>query len=314
MSRGLRPLLPLLLLAALCGSSWAQTPAPEAAGNIQEAQETRSPSTRVRGLFDFDLPTIDPPGTVKLTLHPHFGDLVRRDYMRVDTGFRWALNDHFEISPEAAVYFTHGLGNSSQDGYGIGELRLGAKYIFRGWPDRDMETSLFFNAEVPVGSPPVDLTDGLNHFAPGFLVQHHATRNPHLTTFAGAGLDLVADSAIAGTPVRNQPLDDSMNFTAGAIYDLGQLKWTLTATYATTAGLGEATEHFFYLRPSLLWYVPRRFTLNSKTQWLLGLGLRCSWGPDGTQVSFSNRVRAEITFRQVLEKLRTRRNGEAPRP
>lgn len=294
-----------LLLILLAGPHLHAQSAPPAE-NISAPQD--SLVTKVRGLFDFDLPDIDPPGTVKLTFHPHVGDLVRRDYLRVDTGFRWAVNDRFEISPEAAVYLTHGLGGGD-GGYGIGELRLGSKYILRGWPDPDFETSLFLNVEVPVGSPPVDLTDGLDHIAPGFLVQHHSARNPRVTTFAGAGLDFVAASGVAGTPVRNQPLDDSMNFTAGAIYDLGQFKWTLTATYATTAGLGRVTDHFFYLRPNLIWYVPRKFTLNSKTQWLLGLGVRASWGPDGSEISIPTRVRAEITFRQVMENMRTRRKA-----
>ncbi len=307
----MRHRLLIIFFTTLALSAAAQT-AP-ANDNIQAPQNGSSFLTKVRGLFDFDLPDIDPPGTIKLTLHPHFGDLVRRDYMRVDTGFRWALKENFEISPEAAVYFTHGFGGGN-DGYGIGELRLGSKYILRGWPDRDMETSLFLNVEVPVGDPPVNLTDGLNHFAPGFLVQHHSSRNRRLTTFAGAGVDLVSVSDIAGTPVRNQPLDDSMNFTAGAIYDLGQIKWTISTTYATTAALGDVTDHFFYLRPSVLWYVPRKFTFNSKTQWLLGLGLRASWGPDGSELSFHNRVRAEVTFRQVVENIRARRKESGEKP
>jgi len=308
----LKPARPACLLAGLLASAaCAQTTEP--AGNIHAPQESRSFISRISGLFDFDLPTIDPPGTVKLTLHPHVGDLVRRDYLRMDTGFRWAINDHLEISPEAAVYFNHGLGDEN-GGYGIGEARLGAKYIVRRWPDPDMETSFSLNIQVPTGRPPVDLTDGLNHFAPEFLVQHRASRNPKLTTFAGAGLDFVSQSNAAGTPGRNQPLDDSMNFTAGAIYDLGQLKWTLSATYATTALLGEETEHFFYLQPNVLWYVPGRFTFNSKTRWLLGLGLRASWGPDGSEISFKNRVRAEITFRQVMENIRTRVQKPGDKP
>jgi hypothetical protein len=172
---------------------------------------------------------------------------------------------------------------------------------------------VFLNVEVPVGSPPVDLTDGFNHVAPGFLIQHLSHHHPKLTTFAGAGLDIVSDSEIAGTPVRNQPLDDSMNFTAGVIYDLGQVKWTLSATYATTAALGDHPEDFFYVRPSLLWYVPKKYTFNYQTQWILGLGLRASWGPDGTELSFSNKVRAEITFRQVMEKIRRKPAGSTRR-
>jgi hypothetical protein len=304
------PRLPsLLLLILVAVTARAQiTPA----DHVQAPPVSPPVPSGIRGLFDFDLPTIDPPGTMKLILHPHFGDLVRKDYMRVEGGVRWAINDHFEIRPEGTIYFTHGLGGGD-DGYGIGEVRLSSKYILRGWPNNDMETSLTLNVEVPVGAPPVELTDGFNHFAPGFLVQHHASRNPKLTTFAGAGLDLLTDSSIAGTPGRNQPLDDSMNFTAGAIYDLGQVKWTLSATYATTALLGDSTEHFYYLRPSLLWYVPSKYTFNSKTQWIIGLGIRASYGPDGTELSIYNRVRAEITFRQVMDKIRRKPASDSKR-
>src|SRR4051812_32750273 len=89
---------------------------------------------RVPGLLGFDLPNIDPPGTVKLILNPHFSDFIRHDYIRIDAGFRWAVNDHFEFSPEARTYITHGLGGSTADGYGIGEVRVGAKYVVRQWP------------------------------------------------------------------------------------------------------------------------------------------------------------------------------------
>src|SRR6478609_7538900 len=259
---------------------------------------------RIPGMFGFDLPNIDPPGTVKLIFNPHVSDLVRRDYIRVDGGFRWAVNDHFEFSPEARVYLTHGLGETTDDGYGIGEVRLGAKYIVRKWPAEGMETSFTLAAYVPVKGAPPDLTDGLNHLAPGFLVQRHLARHPKWTIFSGAGFDLVDPSEVPGTPVENQPLDDSMNFTAGTIYDLGQIKWTLTTTYATTDWIGHDTHNFFYLQPNVLWYVPKKWMLHSKTQWILSLGARVSWGPDGTQVSASNRVRAEITFRQVMEKMR----------
>ena len=112
--------------------------------------------------------------------------------------------------------------------------------------------------------------------------------------FAGLGLDLIDPSDIPGQFGTNQPHEDSMNGTVGAIYDLGQLKYIVSATYATTAILGNNTEHFYYLQPSVQWYVPRKFTFKSKTQWIVGLGVRTSWGPDGTDFSVRTRVRAEI--------------------
>lgn len=292
-------LLLALALAGPCALAQAVSPTPAPA-----AAENRPFYARIPGLFDFDLPDIDPPGTVKLILHPHLSDLIRRDYLRVDGGFRWAINDRFEFSPEARFYLTHGLGDTTDDGYGAGEIRLGIKYVIPQWPSRLMETSLTLAASRPLKGAPVDLTDGLNHWAPAFVTQRHLVRHPKWTLFSGAGLDLVSDSSVAGTPGRNQPTDDSMNFTFGAIYDVGQLKYTLTTTYATTAWIGEQTDHFFYLQPNILWYVPKKWMYLAKTRWIVGLGARVSWGPDGSDVSFSSRVRAEITFRQVMEKMR----------
>jgi hypothetical protein len=293
-----------LLLAATASSSALAQMVP--AETVPSPADRRPFYSRIRGLFDFDLPDIDPPGTVKLILHPHFGDLIRRDYMRIDGGFRWALNNRLEISPEASVYFTHGI-NGGGPGYGVGEVRLGTKYVIPAWPRPTMETSLTLGVERPVGHAPIDMTDGLNHVTPGFLIQHRSREHWKLTTFGGAGLDLVSNSKVLGTPVRNQPLDDSMNFTIGAVYDMGQIRYTLATTYATTAGLGDETHNYFYVRPNILWYIPKKYTFNSKTQWIIAVGARASWGPDGSEVSFSNRVRAEITFRQVMEKIRPKK-------
>jgi hypothetical protein len=292
--RPLLLLLPVLAAPFACGQTTAEAPSTKAADRPFYA--------RIPGMFDLDLPEIDPPGTVKLIMHPHFSDLYRRDYLRVDAGFRWAVNERFEFTPEGRVYLTHGLGDTN-DGYGIGEVRFGAKYILPRWPDYDMETSLTLAAYAPIQGAPEDLTDGLNHLTPGFVIQHHSVRRSKWTTFGGAGFDIVDPSDVIGTPIENQPRDDSVYFTAGAIYDLGQLKYTLTATYATTAGFGEETDHFFYLRPNIFWYVPKRFVFNTKTQWALVLGARISFGPDGSLIDFRSRVRAEITFRQVMDKL-----------
>lgn len=296
-----RHLIPLLALGLVASSGWAQT---EATPNAPNPAPPPTVFSRINGLFGGDLPQLDLPGTIKLILRPHFGDLVNRDYLRVETGLRWAWNDHFELNSDASVFFTHGLGASA--GYGIGKLRFGSKYVFRLWPGPHYETSAGLNIELPIGHPPLDMTDGHYHVSPSFVVQHHSDANPRLTTFTGMGLDLLSNSRVQGTFGSNQPHNNSMSVTAGGVYDLGQLKWTLTTTYTTTALVSNRPEHFYYLQPGLLWYVPRQYTFNSKTQWIIALGAGTTWGPDGTNFSLSSRVRAEITFRQVLEKIRFR--------
>lgn len=291
----------LFLLALLGLTAQAQT-TPAASSPPPEAVPFFS---RVRGLFDFELPDLDPPGTIKVIFHPHISDLIRRDYLRTDMGLRWALNDNFELSSEAATYFTHGFGDHDA-GYGIGEIRLGTKYLFKEWLRPQHEASIAFSFSHPHGTPPIDMTDGQNHYQPSLTIQRHSRHNPKLTTFASTGLDIITASSALGRFGTNEPHDDSVSFTGGAVYDLGQVKWTLSATYATTALIGDRTDHFVYLQPSLLWYAPKRYTFNSKTQWILGLGLRSSWGPDGYDFGTNTRVRAEITFRQVMDNVRER--------
>ncbi len=259
--------------------------------------------SRLNSILDGDFPQLDLPGTFKILLRPHFGDLVRRDYMRTETGLRWALNERFDITGEASVFFTHGLGDTG-DGYGIGRVRLGSRYLLDEWPRAGYDTSLALNLEAPVGRPPVDMTDGQYHLTPSFIVQRESRRNRRLSTFAGLGLDLIDPSDIPGRFGTNQPHEDSINATVGAIYDMGQLKYVFSAIYATTSWIGGTNESFYYLQPSVQWYVPKKFTFNSKTQWIAGFGLNTSWGPDGTNFSVRSRLRAEITFRQFMAKLR----------
>jgi hypothetical protein len=309
--------IPARLLAAAClawvgllPSGWAQSTAergPDAAPPAAERPNGAEPATlfgwRVGGLFDIDLPRLDPPGTFRLQFSPRFGDLIRRDYIRVPTGVRWTLNDRLEFNAGMEAFATHGLDNDTSAGYGIGELRFGGRYLLRNFPWRDYQTSIGLNLEFPVGSPPVDLTDGRNHYAPFFVTEHRLRYRPKWTIFGGTSFDIVTDSSVPGQLGRNATKDDSISLDGGAIYDLGQLKWTLQATYTTTLISG-IDEHFFSIRPSVLWWVPRRYTFNSKTQWIVGFGVRSTWGPDGYEFSQGTRVRAEITFRQAMRKVR----------
>lgn len=306
-SRPLQRLFFLLGVTVLAvGSTAAQETPPPVPATVESPRKSEGASLlgRVGGLFDIDLPRLDPPGTFRLQFNPRFSDLLRRDYLRVPTGVRWSLNDRTELYGEIEAFAAHGLEDDTSAGYGIGEVRLGGRYLYRNLPWPGYDTSVGANFEFPVGNPPRDLTDGRNHFSPYFVTQRRLPHHPKWTVFSGLSLDLVTDSAYAPLNLgRNATKDDSISLNSGAIYDLGQLKWTLQTTYTTTAISG-IDEHFFTIRPSVLWWVPRNYTFNSKTQWIVGFGVRSTWGPDGYEFSQSTRVRAEITFRQALQRVR----------
>ena len=258
---------------------------------------------RVPGLLDIDLPRFDPAGTFNLQFNPRFRDLLKRGYIRVPTGVRWTADETTEFNVEVEAYFTHGL-KHADTGNGLGEVRFGARRLLPRWPQPEFETSVGLNFEFPVGRPPVDMTDGLNHVTASVVTEHHYPSRRNWTEFAGITLDFVTASSVAGTLVPNMPDDDSISFTGGVVYQQFRLVWTLQGTYTTTLISG-GNDHFFTLSPSVLWFAPRKYTWNSRTQWVLGLGFRSTWGPDGHDFSTRSRVRAEITFRQALDRLRS---------
>jgi len=298
-----RPGPALLAFIVLLSPTLRAQEATDAAGPPAAPSQPPALVAPIPGLFDVDLPRLYAPGTFHLLLNPRFGDFTRRSYIRVPTGARWTLDDDLEFHAEAEAYLANGF-RREKDGYGVGEITAGVKYVFPEWLRPDFKASFSLDAQVPVGSPPVELTDGLNHLTPALVLEHRSSVHPRLTTFGGFGLDFVSHSFVHGTPGVNEPDENSMSVNAGAIYDLGQLKWTLQAAYATTALVGHKNENIFSLQPSLLWFLPRKLTFNSKTQWILGFGVHTTWGPDGFNVSTGSRLRADITFGQVVNRLR----------
>jgi hypothetical protein len=299
-----RLLVPLLALATVAtAQTTVSTPAPPV-GNIAQVQTPPTVFSRIRGLFDVDLPQFDPPGTFRLHLNPHFGDLFHKKYIRITTGVEWASTDFLSFRADADAFGTHGLRRGPAH-FGIGQLHLGGKYLFQEFLRPNFETSVGLNMDLPTGRPPDDFTDGHNHYSPYLILQHHSDEHPHLTTFYGTSLDLITPSHAGGGFGRNQPHHDSVALNTGAVYDMGQIKWTLQGTYQTTAIIGGAhPDHYFTLRPSLLWYIPKKYTFNGKTQWILGVGARATWGPDGQEFSTGTRVQADLTFGQAVERLR----------
>src|SRR3954470_17226909 len=83
--------------------------------------------SRVRGLFDVDLPKTVEKFKAKVTVHPHFGDFLHRDYLRIPVGLRLGISDRTEINAEVESYVTHGL-KKTGDGFGLDLIHVGAKH------------------------------------------------------------------------------------------------------------------------------------------------------------------------------------------
>lgn len=285
---------PLFLSLVLSAAAQAQEAPPTAAAS--PAAEDKS-LTKISGIFDTDLPKTARKGSVRLLIHPHLGDFTSRNYVRVVPGIRWGVNDHVELSTLVEAYLDHHLKGGSP-GNGIGALQASAKYAFSQWLKPDYDSSIGINTRIPVGQPPLDLTDGYNHYTPYIVVSRKSPAIAGFTYFGNFTLDIMVKSSVSGVFRKNDPHSSSMIFGAGFVVDRFPYHYTLESGYQTTAVVGKDNQQFISIKPGFAWDLPRRLTFNSKGRWLIGVSFKVTLGPDGTRIDSGGKLRGEFNIRR----------------
>ena len=269
------------------------------------AQESAAPATpapdtelhKIPGIFDTDLPKTEQKGSLKFILHPHLGDLTSRSYIRVPLGVRWGVNDHVEFTATVEPFLQHGLRQGSP-GSGIGDIQLGGKYAFRDWLKPDYDSSVGINMRFPVGSPPLDMTDGYYHYSPYLVIARTMPATPGLTVFVSPAIDFMAKSSVAGTFRKNDTHSSSLLLSGGLVYDRFPYHYTLETGIQSTALVGRDNKQFYFVRPGFAWDLPRRLTFDSHGRWLIGVGVKFTFGPDGTRVDSGGKIRGEFNLKR----------------
>ncbi len=284
----------LLLLTVGAGAQNDTPPASPAFDNPE--QRTIS---RIRDLFDIDLPFTERPGQVRFSFQPIFRDLLNESYLRVPLEFRWGVNDHFELNSDMETYFHHGLrkGDSS---YGLDELFLGAKYALLGWLEPVWNASVGFNVAVPVSRPPVGMTDGHDHFSPYIVFDRKLRCLPGLSGFLNARPDFITESSTPGSFGRNEPHSNSLTVSPGLLFDHYDWHYTLEVDATTTRIIGTGSHDFLTIRPGVFWDLPRALVLRARGRWIAGFNLKFVFGPDGNTVGTGGRLRGELNLTHLF--------------
>ena len=256
---------------------------------------------QIKGVFNSVLPRTERKHALRFIVHPHLGDITKRDHLRTALGFRYGITTRWEASTEADSYFTHGLKHGSffQDS-GFSTWHLGTKYeigdpLALGW-----DTSIGINWQQPIGTPPIDVTDGLRHTAPFLTSSHNLEGAPGWRVFTGFGWDAVTQTTTRGALEKNELGDDSINLTGGFLYERGPVTYALEATYFTTRFTSSVNRDVYAVRPSLVWALPPKYTFGAKGKWLLGLGFRLSHGPDGNDIGVNAKLRVNFDLKRLL--------------
>lgn len=272
----------------------------------QEAGTAAAPSPpddralrKVEGIFDADLPKTERKGSIRFIVHPHVGDFTRRSYVRVPLGIRWGVNDHVEFTATVEPYLQHGL-KSGSPGNGIGDVEFGGKYAFIKWLKPDYDVSAGANFRLPVGSPPIDMTDGYNHYAPYAVVSRKSPRTKGLTYFVSSTADFMAKSSVAGTFRQDDPHSSNLRLETGFVLDRYPFHYTLETGVQTTSLIGKDNKQFVYVKPGFAWDLPRRLTFDSHGRWLFGFSIKFTEGPDGLRVDTGGKIRGEFSLRRLF--------------
>jgi hypothetical protein len=264
----------------------------------------------VEEVFQSHLPTTLQKYALRLSVHPHLGDWQKKDHMRMSTTLRYGLTENCEISAASNLYFSHGHGDiRAFDSYGAANLKLGAKlnlgqFIFSGW-----ETAAGFEYDFPTGHPAPELTDGLRHFRPYVTLSHRLESHPDLRIFVGFRLDGVTKTSLPGEFGKNAFQETSTGITGGMVIDRDRWHYTFEASYDTTRLIIDHGEDIFSFRPGVLWEIPARGHSQFRSNWMIGVALNNTYGPGGSSLGASFKLRYSSDLKQQL-----RRHRSAPAP
>ena len=256
---------------------------------------------RIREVFSSHLPGTMAVHTVRLSLHPHLGDLQSQDNIRLSAGLRYGVTPRWEAGVNTDFYFSHSLGNVPLlEEYGMANLQFSTKYNLGKVVLRDWETAVGFDATTPIGSPPTELTDGLRHFGPWVSFSRRLESRPNLRLFWGVGTDIIEATTLAGKIEKNQFRETNANVNVGFILDQKNLHYSFETWVVSSRGLGERNHDLVTLRPGVIWEIPTRGKVKGRSNWVVGGALRTTIGPDGTDFGGSVKFRINFDLKKFL--------------
>ena len=252
-------------------------------------------------VFQGHLPTTLEKYAVRLSVNPHIGDWRNKDHMRLSTGLRYGLTGNWEISAASDLYFSHGAGEiRAFENYGAANVRVGTKInlgepFLAGW-----KIGTGFDYLFPTGRPPAELTDGLRHFMPYVTFSHRLESHPDIRIFWGFRWDEVTHTSITGEFGKNAFHESSAGITGGWVIDRKNWHYTMEAAYDTTRWMGHSSVDVYTIRPGVLWEIPKRHNRQMKSNWVVGVAVKSTFGPGGTSLGASLRLRYSRDFKKIF--------------
>ena len=253
--------------------------------STQESGGVLSFMNRLPELVNQDLPFLVPGGTYWFYARPHFGNPLKGDFFRLDSGAWLKVTDNVDLNVGAQGYIWRDTGDNDATRYGLYGINFGVKYARSLSSRAGSAFSVGVNHASPVGRPPSILIDGWRHTDPYVTYTRPLGQSMNLVGFSSLGLDLLAHSPLPGTFGFNVLHSNSITFSAGVSRQWPRFVGSLTLSGATSELVTDQGRQVFTLTPQV--FVPL-FRQRLPRWHLLGvLGARATDGPDGRQLGAS---------------------------
>ncbi len=301
-------------LGALAGAAFAAEPRARPGATVDDQD-----AVILRGLFDFQLPKLIRPESLRFTLNPLFGDIVHRDHIRFRTGFRYAFTRHFEVSAEV-VPFLDNFGGHGADGFGVAEYRLGTKIGWRSLLDPIMDTALGATLAIPAPGAPEKLTIGTTRFTPYIVFSRELPGTRGLGVFLNLAYECFDSDPAPDRIPRYRPSRDNLIVTPGVVLHRAPWHYTLATAVRTTALDGGGREYFSVL-PSVSYEVPERWLPFISGRVVVGAGYEAIFFRGEFEQRVTSRVRWDFDWVRAARNLGSDvldtmpwRNGRSEKP
>lgn len=308
-TRALHCFLPLCLLlaplsaAVAAGETVRTLPEERARSQSEESvwrRWIRWSDARMRGVFDVILPETQEKRTWRVSVQPHFNDIIDNDHVRLPVNVVYGFSSRFEGEFGVDPYFT----NPFRDGHGNGVANYRTHFKYRWTPGDDSSITAASGVQWvhPVASSPADLNEGVNRYSIYTSFARPSPTIPNLDAFLTLSYDFLAPSSAQGWIDEEDPQDDFVKVSTGVLYRKREFTYGLALSWAQTVDGGQRT--FISITPSVIYDVPRRFTSATSGRWQVGAAVEALRHGADNELGLRVRVRWLVDFKQAWRKWR----------
>ena len=253
--------------------------------------------------FDTMLPGVLEERNMTLHFKPKFGDLRDYEYWRFPVELRYGVTDHLEMQAGMVPFTPNPFNRGREHRWGPGEGKLGFRYNIGNSLRFFDETTLGFEARVPLGRPPIELNDHYTHLKPFVSTARTLRAWPSTTLYANLAYDRSVDLTHRDPPPAEVWRRNIVEVAPGLLFKPSEFGYFAEYRFRHIRDdLGWHLEHGVQF--GTIWDIPLARTQEWKLpgKWQLELAYKVSHEEGReTDHGVSARVNWRTTLREVLE-------------